>query len=170
MTIWVGLMGLLGAVFSVLASSAVAENPENPQPENIQDSSTIEVIIAKTRNFPGIWNSGNLSAYIAEYDQLDNLGLYYSGGQTVGIEAIRKLYDDTWPTEEKMGKFDIHDVNVRIIAPTVALAHGTFQHRFPDKTVDGNYTLVWVLHQSGEWKIAHEHSARINVGPPVAIE
>ena len=163
-------MGLVGTVLSVLTFSVAAEEPGSAQSKNIQDSSTIKAIIAKTQNFSKIWNSGNLGAYVAEYEQLDNVGLYYSGGQTVGIGAIRKLYEDTWPTEEKMGKFDIHDVNVRIIAPTVALAHGTFQHRFPDKTVDGNYTLAWILHESGEWKIAHEHSARINIGPPSGIE
>lgn len=163
-------MASLAVVFSVLTYSVAASETSNTQLGDPHGTAVINVIVEKTRNFSKIWNSGDLAGYIEEYEQRDDLGLYYSGGQTIGLEAIHQLYHGTWPTEAKMGKFDIHDVNVRVISPTVALAHGTFQHRFPDKTVDGNYTLVWTLNDNGEWKIAHEHSARIKVGPPSITE
>jgi hypothetical protein len=129
-------------------------------------NATLQTIVNKTYDFSRTWNTGRVEDYVALYEQSDEFALYYSGGRQVGIEDARELYYAEWPTEDKMGKFEVFDVKARMLSPTSALSHGLFQHRFTDKTVNGNFTLVWVLEGEDKWKIAHEHSARISVETP----
>ncbi len=141
----------------VLLTAACGASEQNESAQNLEQALT-----EKTQNFSAIWNKADLAGYLGQYRQDDSFSLYYSGGRNLGIEAVGELYNTNWPTEEKMGKFYISDVTVNVLSPNVALTHGLFTHHFTEKTVDGNFTLVWV--KEGEnWMIAHEHTARIKV-------
>lgn len=142
---------------ALLAMPALSDN----------DNDAVQAIVDRTFDFSRTWNTGKVEDYVALYEQSNDFAVYYSGGRQVGITAARELYYTEWPTEEKMGKFEVFDVKARMLSPTAALSHGLFQHRFKDKTVNGNFTLVWVLKGSNGWKIAHEHSSRISVEEPL---
>ncbi|TXS90594.1 YybH family protein [Parahaliea aestuarii] len=144
-------------------STAVAAEPPPASQASRTESGITDTIVSKTMEFSHTWNTGDINRYIGSYEQTGDFALYYSGGQNLGIESARELYLTTWPTKQAMGEFEVFNVTARILSPTTALSHGLFQHRFPDKTVDGNFTLVWRLRDDGDWEIAHEHSARIRV-------
>jgi len=130
---------------------------------NASDETIEQAILASVQGFADAWNRGDMDGYLNHYRQDGALSIYMSAGQLIGAEEIRRVYQASYPTPEKMGNFSTADVTVRLVSPELALARGNFEHRFTDKTVRGNFSLVWQKFADQGWKIIHEHTARKQV-------
>jgi len=110
------------------------------------------------------WNSGDMDAYLAAYWNDANMSLMFGDGGLRGWQAVKDLFSSSWTTEEAMGDFEVDEMEVRMIRPDIAIASGSFEHRFPAETIVGAFTHVWQHTEGGEWLIVHEHTSRAN--PP----
>ena len=117
-------------------------------------------ILALTKQLSVDWNAGRMAEYLAAYDDEAPVSLMFGDRILAGKENIVALFTSTWTTEPAMGDFDTSDVDVRVVAPGVALVSGLFEHRFEHETVRGSFSHLWKLDGAGRWKIVHEHTSR----------
>jgi len=108
------------------------------------------------------WNRGDLRGFISYYD--DSPETTFMGRETVvrgGRDAILARYQKAYPTRKEMGTLTFSNIEVRMLAPDIALVTGQFQL---ERTVAGggnaagHYTLILRKRAAG-WKIIHDHTS-----------
>jgi uncharacterized protein (TIGR02246 family) len=116
---------------------------------------------AVLRSSEKAWNRGDLTAFASYYE--DSPETTFIGREVVrgGVQAILERYRRTYPTPESMGKLAFSNIEVRTLAPGVALVTGEF-HLERTAAGGGNavgrYTLILRKTPSG-WKIIHDHTS-----------
>ncbi len=107
------------------------------------------------------WNRGDLAAFASYYD--DSPETTFVGRDVVkgGVQAILNRYRKAYPTREAMGTLAFSNVEVRTLAPDVALVTGEFHL---ERTAGGGgnsagrYTLILRKTAAG-WRIIHDHTS-----------
>jgi uncharacterized protein (TIGR02246 family) len=107
------------------------------------------------------WNRGDLAVFASYYD--DSPETTFIGREVVrgGVEAILARYRRAYPTRESMGMLAFSNVEVRMLAPGVALVTGEFHLERTTAgggNAAGRYTLILRKTPSG-WKIIHDHTS-----------
>ena len=118
-------------------------------------------IRALLKNSEAAWNRGDLVAFASDYE--DSPDTTFIGREVTkgGTEAILARYRRNYPTREAMGTLTFSEIEVRPLAPGLALAAGKYSLKRTaagggDAT--GRFTLVLRQTKSG-WKIIHDHSS-----------
>ena len=117
-------------------------------------------LLELTRQLSVDWNAGRMAEYLAAYSDEAPVTLMTGDRIVPDKDDVIALFTSSWKTEAEMGDFDTKDVDVRIVAPGLAVVVGFFEHRFEHETVNGSFTHVWQKNNVGVWKIIHEHTAR----------
>jgi len=107
------------------------------------------------------WNRGDLAAFASYYD--DSPETTFMGREVVrgGVQAVLSRYRKAYPTRENMGTLSFSNIDVRMLAPDIALVTGEF---YLERTVAGGgnaagkYTLILRKTPAG-WKIIHDHTS-----------
>jgi limonene-1,2-epoxide hydrolase len=141
------------------ASLVKALSPE-PLPQAEAQAEIEKEIRALTEKLQTDWNGGDMDAYLAAYWNSADTSLMFGGGGLRGWRAIHDLFTTTWTTEEAMGDFAVHEMEMRFTGSDIVIASGNFQHVFLDHTVSGAFTHVWRQVEPGLWRIVHEHTSR----------
>ena len=107
------------------------------------------------------WNRGDLTAFASYYE--DSPETTFIGHEVVrgGVQAILARYRRTYPTRESMGKLAFSNIEVRTLAPGVALVTGEFhleRTAAGGGNAAGRYTLILRQTPAG-WKIIHDHTS-----------
>jgi len=118
-------------------------------------------IRAMLMNSEAAWNRGDLVAFVSDYE--DSPDTTFIGREVTrgGTAAILARYRRGYPTREAMGTLTFSEIEVRPLAPGLALANGKYSLK---RTVEGGgdasgrFTLVLRMTKSG-WKIIHDHSS-----------
>jgi uncharacterized protein (TIGR02246 family) len=116
---------------------------------------------AVLRNSEEAWNRGDLTAFASYYE--DSPETTFIGHEVVrgGVQAILARYRRTYPTLESMGKLAFSNIEVRTLAPGVALVTGEFhleRTAAGGGNAAGRYTLILRQTPAG-WKIIHDHTS-----------
>jgi uncharacterized protein (TIGR02246 family) len=106
------------------------------------------------------WNSGDMAAYLAQYQQDDTLSLTFGNTVVQGWKALDTLFRESYPDPVRMGRFTIDRVDVRMLSDDIAVAYGNFTHVFPHETVKGGFSHVLTRNAQGAWIIQHERTSR----------
>jgi uncharacterized protein (TIGR02246 family) len=118
-------------------------------------------IHALLKNSQAAWNRGDLMAFASDYE--DSPDTTFIGREVTrgGTQAILDRYRRGYPTREAMGELTFSEIEVRVLAPGIALAIGRFSLKRTSAgggDASGRFTLV--LRQTpGGWKIIHDHSS-----------
>jgi len=107
------------------------------------------------------WNRGDLAAFASYYE--DSPETTFIGREVTrgGVQAILARYQRGYPTAESRGTLTFSEIEVRSIAPGIAIATGRYSlKRTPAGGGDasGRFTLV-VKQTPAGWKIIHDHSS-----------
>ena len=107
------------------------------------------------------WNRGDLPAFASYYD--DSTETTFVGKDVVkgGVQAILARYRKAYPTREAMGTLSFTNVEVRMLAPDLALVVGEFhleRTAAGGGNAAGRYTLILRKTTAG-WKIIHDHTS-----------
>lgn len=107
------------------------------------------------------WNRGDLAAFASYYD--DSPETTFVGREVVrgGVQAMLARYRKAYPTREAMGTLTFSNVDVRALAPDLALVTGEFhlERTAPGGgNSSGRYTLILRKTPAG-WKIIHDHTS-----------
>jgi uncharacterized protein (TIGR02246 family) len=118
-------------------------------------------IRAMLQNSEAAWNRGDLVAFVTDYE--DSPETTFIGNEVVrgGREAILGRYRRRYPNREAMGRLTFSEIEVRTLAPGVALADGKYELKRASSgggDAAGRFTIVLRKTPAG-WKIIHDHSS-----------
>jgi uncharacterized protein (TIGR02246 family) len=107
------------------------------------------------------WNRGDLAAFASYYD--DSPETTFVGRDVVrgGVQAILARYRKAYPTRAAMGTLSFSNVEVRTLAPDIALVTGEYhleRTAAGGGNAAGRYTLILRKTAAG-WKIIHDHTS-----------
>jgi uncharacterized protein (TIGR02246 family) len=113
------------------------------------------------KNSEATWNRGDLAAFASDYE--DSPDTTFIGREVTkgGTSAILARYRRGYPTREAMGTLTFSEIEVRVLAPGVALAIGKFSLQRTAAgggDTSGRFTLILRQTKDG-WKIIHDHSS-----------
>jgi len=112
-------------------------------------------------NSQAAWNRGDLVAFASTYE--DSSETTFIGREITrgGTQAILDRYRRTYPNREAMGTLTFSELEIRILAPNLALATGKYALK---RTLaaggdgSGRFTLILRKGAAG-WKIIHDHTS-----------
>jgi uncharacterized protein (TIGR02246 family) len=112
-------------------------------------------------NSQAAWNRGDLAAFVTDYE--DSPETTFIGNEVVhgGRQAILGRYLRRYANREAMGKLTFSEIEVRTLAPGVALANGKYELKRTASgggDAAGRFTIILRKTPSG-WKIIHDHSS-----------
>jgi|SRR5260370_913623 uncharacterized protein (TIGR02246 family) len=118
----------------------------------------IRTLLAKSE---AMWNRGDLAGFTSYYE--DAPTTTFIGREVVrgGTKAILERYQRRYPNREAMGTLSFSEIEVRDLAPGVALASGKYdlaRTAAGGGNASGRFTLV-VRKTPAGWKIIHDHSS-----------
>ena len=105
------------------------------------------------------WNKGDLSGFMKGYWESKDLTFVSGKDVTRGWQETLDRYKKRYQADGKeMGKLTFSDLEVRGLAPGVALVTGKWELTLTKETVGGRYTLVFKKTADG-WRIIHDHTS-----------
>ena len=105
------------------------------------------------------WNKGDLPGFMAGYWNSKDLTFVSGKDVTRGWQETLDRYRKRYQADGKeMGKLAFAEVEVRELAPGVALVTGKWELVLAKETVGGRYTLVFKKLADG-WRIIHDHTS-----------
>lgn len=118
----------------------------------------IRTLLAKSE---AMWNRGDLAGFASYYE--DAPTTTFIGREVVrgGTQAILERYRRRYPNREAMGTLSFSEIEVRELAPGLALASGKYdlaRTAAGGGDASGRFTLV-VRKTAAGWKIIHDHSS-----------
>ena len=113
------------------------------------------------KNSEEAWNRGDLVAFASAYE--DSPDTTFIGREVTrgGTQAILERYRRTYANWDAMGKLAFSEIEIRLLAPDVALATGKFELKRTAAAggdTSGRFTLILRRSAAG-WKIIHDHSS-----------
>ena len=107
------------------------------------------------------WNRGDLATFASYYE--DSPETTFIGREVTrgGVQAILDRYRRSYSTPEARGTLTFSEIEVRPLAPGVALATGKYSLKRTSAgggDASGRFTLV-VRQTPAGWKIIHDHSS-----------
>ena len=106
------------------------------------------------------WNKGDLVGFMKGYWNSKDLTFVSGTDVTRGWRETLDRYKKRYQAEGKeMGKLAFSDVEVRELAPGVALVTGKWELTLTKETVGGRYSLVFKKLADG-WRIVHDHTSK----------
>lgn len=104
------------------------------------------------------WNRGDIDGYMQGYWKNDSTTFVSGGTVTKGYNEVAGRYHRRYNNREAMGELSFEDLQVRFLAPTVAIAYGVWRlHRSADEPW-GRFTLIIERKPEG-WRITHDHTS-----------
>lgn len=105
------------------------------------------------------WNKGDLVGFMKGYWNSKELTFVSGKDVTRGWQETLDRYKKRYQSEGKeMGKLAFSDVEVRELAPGVALVTGKWELTLTKETVGGRYSLIFKNLADG-WRIVHDHTS-----------
>jgi beta-aspartyl-peptidase (threonine type) len=105
------------------------------------------------------WNKGDLVGFMKGYWNSKDLTFVSGKDVTRGWQETLDRYKKRYQSEGKeMGKLAFSDVEVRELAPGVALVTGKWELTLTKEAVGGRYSLI-VKKLADGWRIVHDHTS-----------
>ncbi len=107
------------------------------------------------------WNRGDWPAFLAAYEQSDQVTFAGRTGVTRGIQAITERYRQAYASKEAMGTLTFTLLEVRLTGSDTALVLGRFaleRAAAGGGPASGYFSLVFQK-SGGSWKILHDHTS-----------
>ncbi len=105
------------------------------------------------------WNKGDLRGFMKGYWKSKELTFVSGKDATRGWDETLARYQKRYQAEGKeMGKLRFSEVDVRILAPGVALVTGKWELQLSKEKVGGRYSLILKKLDEG-WRIIHDHTS-----------
>jgi uncharacterized protein (TIGR02246 family) len=104
------------------------------------------------------WNRGDLEAYLAGYWESEKTRWITRGKIIRGVNAIRAMYKSLFDSPEKMGKFEVKELEVDILTDSDALVVGQWSHTAGQLVRQGVFT-VYMKKLEGEWVVVIDHTS-----------
>lgn len=147
-------------VVCALALSAAMAQPKAPANAAATPPEAEADIRALLQQQIDAWNKHDLEGFMAGYWQSPDLTFFSGGSITKGWQPTLERYRQSYQAKgNDMGKLEMSDIQVALLAPDAAYVTGKWHLTMPDgKTPHGLYTLI-LRHFPEGWRIVHDHSS-----------
>jgi hypothetical protein len=106
------------------------------------------------------WNRADIDAFMEGYWKSPQTEFVGTNGILRGWEAVLERYRKQYPDRAAMGQLTFSDLEVNMLAPTVALVVGHWQLKRQDDAPKGVFTLVLRKFPQG-WRIINDHTSQV---------
>jgi uncharacterized protein (TIGR02246 family) len=122
------------------------------------DTATIKNILTQQINqLSATWNAGDLDSFLTSYKN-SGTTRYITSIETEGYQNIIAQYKKRFPTQEKMGKLSVSNLEINVLTPQYAMVIGKWKVTQKKKTVGGIFSLLYEKTSAG-WKIIVDHTS-----------
>lgn len=146
------------AILTVVLVSCSPATEGGPPPKFTDaDRGAIETLLADQAT---AWNEGDLVAFMAGYEQSEDL-VFTSGAKIRrGWETTRKRYEDRYGSgqDSNMGKLAFEILDVRALGADGAIVLGKWKLTETPEAGGGVFSLGMVRTPEG-WRIVHDHTS-----------
>ncbi len=155
--------GTAPAAFAQTPSPSQHDHPPGSYPpvfvEPVPGAEAIEAEVRAVLEFQQeAWNAGDIRGFMVGYARHDSL--VFISGDVVrrGWQENLYAYMRSYPNRAAMGTLAFEEVEVRALAPEVALAHGVWRLEREGDAPHGRFSLVFRKFDEG-WRIVHDHTS-----------
>lgn len=104
------------------------------------------------------WNKGDLEGYMNGYWKSDSLKFIGKRGVQYGWRSTLENYRKSYPDKEAMGNLTFEVISLESTGINSAFMIGEWKLVYPDKTVEGHFTLLY-RKIKGKWIVVADHSS-----------
>ena len=104
------------------------------------------------------WNRGDVDGYLADYWNSDKVRWVSEGKVHYGFEAIATAFKARFNSPDNMGRLEVTDLDIQLLAENDALVFGAWMLITPAARPHGVFT-VHLKKIDGEWLIVSDHSS-----------
>jgi ketosteroid isomerase-like protein len=104
------------------------------------------------------WNDGNLEGYMQGYWKSDSLRFIGKRGVQYGWNATLENYRKGYPDKAAMGNLTFKVISIESLGNNSAFMIGKWKLDYPDKSIDGHFTLLYKK-INGKWLVVADHSS-----------
>lgn len=105
------------------------------------------------------WNSGNLDAFVNDYEADSTTTFIGRNGVVHGRAAIRDVYAPRFAAGGVRDSLSFENVQVDLLAPNVANVIAYYRLMRGDSTTSRGPTSLVMRRRDGRWRIVHDHSS-----------
>lgn len=116
-------------------------------------------IVAMMTHSAQSWNSGNLDAFMNDYEVDPTTTFIGRSGVIRGRAAIRQVYAARFAPGGVRDSLSFENVEVDLLAPNVANVIAYYRLMRGDSTTSRGPTSLLMRHRDGRWRIVHDHSS-----------
>ncbi|MDZ7627894.1 MAG: nuclear transport factor 2 family protein [Parvularculaceae bacterium] len=113
------------------------------------------------------WNEGNLSAYLAGYDESVDVRLVVGPEVATGFNSVRKYYETMVANVGAMGRMSFSDLDVKMTSREIATVVGRYAHDSGASRSAGAMTIV-MKQIDGRWRIVQDTRVKDAAVPTLA--
>ena len=107
------------------------------------------------------WNAGDLAQFMQGYEQADDITFVSPAGVRRGYAQLAADYATRYVDKAAMGALQFRDLELRLVAKSVALAIGRFVLTPAGEgaqQASGMFSLVLRRSEAG-WRVVHDHTS-----------
>jgi ketosteroid isomerase-like protein len=104
------------------------------------------------------WNAGDLAGFMEVYARSDQTRFASGGDVSLGWQTVFDRYRKRYGSGTAMGILNFSDLEIRQVAPEVAVAFGRWRLQREAETSSGLFTLLFQKSSAG-WRIVHDHTS-----------
>ncbi|MGI8547725.1 MAG: YybH family protein [Gemmatimonadaceae bacterium] len=116
-------------------------------------------IVAMMTHSAQSWNSGNLDAFVNDYEADTSTTYIGRRGIVRGRAAIREVYAPRFAPGGVRDSLSFENVEVDLLAPNVANVIAYYRLTRGDSTTSRGPTSLVMRRSDGRWRILHDHSS-----------
>ncbi len=123
--------------------------------QNRESSSAIRAVLAAQQT---TWNNGDIDGFMNGYQKSPDTVFVSGDTLTRGWQTVRDRYRAKYATAAKMGRLRFSEIDIRFLAPHLAVAQGRWELTRAQDHPHGRFTLLFRL-TNGEWRIILDHTS-----------
>jgi uncharacterized protein (TIGR02246 family) len=141
------------SVCSVLVLALAGCAPTSP--EERSDAQVSEAVRTVMEAQQAAWNRGDIDAFMDGYDRADTTTFVSGDEVTHGWQTVLDRYKHRYSSREQMGTLTFSELEIKTIAPDLALADGRWMLTRTNDKPHGRFSLLF-RRVNGQWRIVHD--------------
>lgn len=146
----------LSAIIGALAVVVLCSASCTPSTFTAADDAAIRSVLSTQGD---AWNQGDLEGFMEGYLRSDSLVFTSGGNVRRGWDETLTKYRKSYSDKGLMGTLAFSELEVHPVGPDAAWLLGRWTLTDTAKAATGLFTLVVVRTETGDWRVAHDHTS-----------
>jgi len=121
----------------------------------IKDEQVITAVRTVIEAQQSAWNRGDIEGFMEGYERAETTTFVSGGELTRGWQTVLDRYKQRYNSREQMGMLAFSELDIKPVAPVLALADGRWQLTRANDAPHGRFTLLF-RRVNNDWRIIHD--------------